>query len=51
VHTELLPLGQTVNQHIYRDVLQHLMRSMRGKRQQMYKKSWLLHHDNALNIW
>jgi len=46
VHTEFL--GQTINQHIYRDVLRRLMQSVRKKRRQMYEKiSWLLHHDNA----
>ena len=48
VHTEIMPQGHTINQHIYRDVLRRLMRSVREKRRELYKKkSWLLHHDNA----
>ena len=57
VHVEFLTQGKTINQHIYRDVLRHLMQSVQEKRQQTYeKKSWLLHHNNALtqnalSIW
>ena len=48
VHTEFMPQGHTINQHIYRDVLRRLMRSVREKRRELYeKKSWLLHHNNA----
>ena len=48
VHTEFMPKGHTINQHIYRDVLRRLMRSVREKRRELYeKKTWLLHHDNA----
>ena len=48
VHTEFMPQGHTINQHIYRDVLRRLMRSVHEKRRELYeKKSWLLHHDNA----
>ena len=48
VHTEFVPQGHTINQHIYRNVLQCLMQSVREKRRELYKKkSWLLHHDNA----
>ena len=57
VHKEFLPQGQTINQHIYKDILRHLMRCVREKRQELWdEKSWVLHHDNApsynaLNIW
>jgi len=48
VHAEFLPKGQTINQHIYRDVLRRLMLSVREKRRQKYEnRSWLLHHDIA----
>ena len=48
VHTEFMPQGHTINQHIYRDVLRRLMQSVCKKRHELYeKKSWLLHHDNA----
>ena len=47
LHTEFVPQGHTVNQHIYRDVLRRVMRSVHEKRSELYeKKSWLL-HDNA----
>ena len=32
VHKEFLPQGQTINQHIYKDILRRLMRSVREKR-------------------
>ena len=32
VHAELLPHGQTINQHVYKNILQHLMRSVREKK-------------------
>jgi len=38
VQTEILPQGQTISQHIYRDVLGYLMHSVREKRRQMYEK-------------
>ena len=48
VHKEFLPQGQTINQHIYKDILRRLMRSVREKRQELWdEKSWVLHHDNA----
>jgi len=39
VHTEFLPQGQTINQQIYRDILQRLMRSVQEKRRQMHEKN------------
>ena len=55
---EFLPQGQTINQLVYKNILQRLMRSVRGKRRELRKtRSWLLHHDNhapthnALGIW
>ena len=48
VHAEFLPQGQTINQHVYKNILQRLMRSVRKKRRELGEmRSWLLHHDNA----
>ena len=48
VHAEFLPQGQTINQHIYKNILRHLMRSVREKRRELWEtRSWLLYHDNA----
>ena len=48
VHVEFLPQGQTINQHIYKNILRHLKRSVREKRRELWEmKSWLLQHDNA----
>ena len=48
VHSEFLPQGQTINQHVYKNILQRLMRSVREKRRELWEtRSWLLHHDNA----
>ena len=57
VHAEFLPQGQTINQHVYKNILRRLMRSVREKRRELWEtRSWLLHHDNApacnaLGIW
>lgn len=48
VHCEFLPQGQTVNQHVYKEVLRRLLRAVREKRRELWQgNSWLLHHDNA----
>ena len=48
VHKEFLPQGQTINQHIYKDILRRFMESVREKRQELWdEKSWVLHHVNA----
>ena len=48
VHAEFLPKGQTINQHVYKNILQRLMHSVREKRRELREtRSWLLHHDNA----
>ena len=48
VHFEFFPQGQTVNQHVYKEILQRLMRSVRDKRKsQWVTNSWFLNHDNA----
>ena len=48
VHAEFLPQGQTINQHIYKNILRRQMRSMREKRRELLEtRSWLLHHDNV----
>ena len=48
VHAEFLPQGQTINQHVYKNILRRLMRSVREKKRELWKtRSWLLHHDKA----
>ena len=48
VHAEFLPQGQTFNQHVYKNILRRLMRSVREKRRELWEtRSWLLDHDNA----
>ena len=48
VQFQFLPQGQTVNQYVYKEVLQHLLRAVRTRMPEMWKnKSWILHHDNA----
>ena len=48
VHAEFLPQGQTINQHVYKNILRRLMRSVREKRRELWEtKPWLLHHDNV----
>ena len=48
VHAEFLPQGQTINQHVYKNILRRLMHSVREKRRELWEtRSWLFHHDNA----
>ena len=48
VHAEFLPQGQTINQHVYKNILRRLMRLVREKRRELLEtRSWLLNHDNA----
>ena len=48
VHAEFLPQAQTINQHVYKNILRRLMRSVREKRRKLREtRSWLVHHDNA----
>ena len=48
VYAEFLPQGQTIHQHVYKNILRRLMRSVREKRRELWEtRSWLLHHDNA----
>ena len=48
VHAEFLPQGQNINQHVYKNILRRLMRSVWEKRRELWEtRSWLLHHDNA----
>ena len=45
---EFLPEGQTVNQHVYKEILRRLLRSVREKRRELWQdNAWLLHQDNA----
>ena len=43
-HMEFLLQGQTVNQHVYKEILRRLLRSVRELWQD---NAWLLHQDNA----
>ena len=49
VREEFLPQGQTIHQHVYKNILRRLMRSVReNRRDELWEtRSWLLHHDNA----
>ena len=48
VHYNSLPQGQTVNQLVYKQILQRLFSSLREKRQDLWESdTWLLNHDNA----
>ena len=48
VHFEFLPQGQIVNQTVYKEILRHLVRSVRDKRRSLWEaNAWALHHDNA----
>ena len=47
-HEQFLSQDQTINQHVYKYILQRLMLSVREKRRELWEtRSWLLHHDNA----
>ena len=44
VHMEFLPQSQTVNQHVYKEILQCLLRSVHEKRHELWQdNAWLLH--------
>jgi len=48
IHIEFLPNGQTVNQHVYLNILRHLRESLRKKRPEKWASGdWVLHHDKA----
>jgi hypothetical protein len=47
VHIDWVPEGQTVNQVYYKKVLTILREWVRRKSPEMWKGSWILHHDNA----
>ena len=48
VHYELLPIGQTVNQVYYFEVLEKLLENVRRKRPETFaNNSSILHHENA----
>ena len=47
VHMEFLPQGQTVNRHVYKEILWRLLRSVCEKRRELWQDNvWLLHQDN-----
>jgi len=48
VHYEFVPIGQTVNQVYYLEVLGRLREKVRRKRPKLFaNNSWILDHDNA----
>ena len=48
IHAEFSSQGQTINQHVYKNILRRLMLSVRKKRRELWEmRSWLLHHNNA----
>lgn len=48
IHFEFLECGTTVNQHVYKAILQRLREKIRRKRRDLWENgSWILHHDNA----
>ena len=48
LHHEFLSQGQTVNQYVYKEILQRLLRSVKEKRRDLWESNtWLLYHDNA----
>jgi len=48
VHHEYVPRGQTVNEELYKTVLQRLRNTVRRHRPEKWRPSnWILHHDNA----
>uniref|UniRef100_A0A3B5AEK4 Tc1-like transposase DDE domain-containing protein n=1 Tax=Stegastes partitus TaxID=144197 RepID=A0A3B5AEK4_9TELE len=48
IHCKFLPQGQMINQHVYKEILQNLLCSVREKRRELWQdKLWLLHHDNT----
>ena len=41
-----MPQSQTVNQHVYKNILQRLIRSVREKRRELREmRSWLIHQE------
>ena len=47
IYIDWLPVGQTVNQVYYKNVLTTLRERVRRRRPDMWKNaSWILHHDN-----
>ena len=48
VYYEFVPIGQTVNQVYYLEVLKRLREKVRRKLPELFaNNSWILHHDNA----
>ena len=48
VHYEFVPIGQTVNQVYYLNVLERLREKLDGNDPNIFAStSWILHHDNA----
>jgi len=46
VHKEWVPVGQTVNQYYYKDILERLRNRVMRVHPNI-AKNWILHHDNA----
>ena len=48
VHHEFVPTGQTVNEELYKTVLQRLRDAVRRHRPEKWRSgNWILHHDNG----
>ncbi|XP_060761402.1 protein unc-13 homolog A [Neoarius graeffei] len=48
VRVKFLPQGQMIKQHVYKEILPCLLRSVCEKRRELWQdNSWLLHYDNA----
>jgi histone-lysine N-methyltransferase SETMAR len=47
VMAEWVPIGQTVNQQCYLEVLTKLRKHGRRKRPELWRNGWILHKDNA----
>jgi hypothetical protein len=47
VYQELVPPGQTVNEKMYLQVLEHLRKQVHCLRPELFADKWILHHDNV----
>jgi hypothetical protein len=47
VHFEFSPLGQTVNQAYYVEILKRLHEAVSKRRPELRPNNWILHHNNA----
>jgi hypothetical protein len=47
VHFEFIPLGQTVGQTCYMQILKRLHESVNRERPELWSNDWIIHYDNA----